>query len=309
MRTSLGQMDGNSWEAYCQKLLRMRYADYQEVPAQFGGDLGIEGFTLSGIVFQCYCPDEDPSGKDLYEYQRDKITKDITKLIKNSHKISALGAGTIREWHFLTPKYNSRYLPDHCRKKETEVRDKSLPTIDAGFTIYLRVEDDYIAERQIYLGTDHTRIQPSTEDPPQEKLEELLGSSNQIVLNIKSKLGKLTLNTNQHLSLTRELVEGYVIGQNELATINEKYPSTYSSVMQLKSATESQLVMRALSFSVNHGTVLKDILDEYETKLRSSFSGSLSGALIARLSTEAISDWLGRCPLDFPAEEDTNDGN
>jgi len=233
MRTSLGQMDGNSWEEYCQKLLRMRYADYQEVPAQFGGDLGIEGFTLSGIVFQCYCPDEDPSGKDLYEYQRDKITKDITKLIKNSHKISALGAGTIREWHFLTPRYNSRHLLDHCRKKESEVRNKNLPTIDTGFTIYLKVDDDYIAERQIYLGTGHTQIQPSTEDIPQEKLEELLGSANAIVLNIKSKLGKLALNPSHHLSLTRELIEGYVIGQNELATMNEKFPSTYSSVIQL----------------------------------------------------------------------------
>lgn len=300
MRTSLGQMDGNDWEDYCQKLLRLRYSDYQEVPAQFGGDYGVEGFTRSGLVFQCYCPDEDPSGKELYEYQRDKITKDIKKLVKNAPEIFALGAGIIREWHFLTPRYNSHYLLSHCRSKESEVRSKSLPTVDSAFTIYLKTEDDYIGERQIYLGTGEHLVQPSCEEPPLEELEKLLTSDNEIVLNIKMKLEKLALAPGQLASLTRQLVGGYVVGQDELETINEKFPSTYKSVVQLKSANQSQLAIQMLSGSDNHGTILRNILQEYEKKLSSDFSGSLSSALIIRLSTEAISDWLGRCPLDFP---------
>jgi hypothetical protein len=62
-------MDGNAWEEYCHHLLRIRHTDYQKVPAKYGGDLGIEGFTFSGLVFQCYCCDDDPSGRDLYEKQ------------------------------------------------------------------------------------------------------------------------------------------------------------------------------------------------------------------------------------------------
>jgi hypothetical protein len=67
-------MDGNDWESYCQKLLRMHHKDYQEVPSRFGGDLGVEGFTCSGFTFQCYCPDEDPSGKE-HEFQGIQILK------------------------------------------------------------------------------------------------------------------------------------------------------------------------------------------------------------------------------------------
>jgi hypothetical protein len=301
-------MDGSIWEDYCQKLLRLRYEDYQEVPAQFGGDYGIDGFTRSGIVFQCYCPDEDPSGKDLYEYQRDKITDDINKLVKNASAISALGAGTVRAWHFLTPRYNSRHLVSHCRRKEAEVQSKSLETVHSEFTIYLKTEDDYIPERQIYLGTDRLRVQPSIEEPPPEELEKLLASDNEIVLNIRTKLGKLVLASRQRADLTRQLLGGYVVGQDELETLNEKFSSTYKSVIQLKSATQSQLTIRTLSCSHNHGTILKDILEEYEDKLSADFSGSLSSALIAHLSMEAISDWLGRCPLDFPDLEG-NDGN
>lgn len=308
MKTSLGQMDGNMWQDYCQKLLRLRYKDYQEVPAQFGGDYGIEGFTRSGIVFQCYCPDDDPSGKDLYEKQRDKITKDIKKLVKNALAISALGAGTIREWHFLTPHYNSRHLVSHCRTKESEVRSKSLETVHSEFTIYLKTDDDYIPERQIYLGTGGLRVQPSGEEPPIEELEKLLTSDNEIVLNIKMKLEKLALASCLRTNLIIQSVKGYIVGKYELQILNEKFPSTYESVVQLKSATESQLPI-LLSGSDNHGTILREILQGYEGKLRTDFSGSLSSALIAHLSTEAISDWLGRCPLNFSSNLEGNDEN
>ena len=308
MKTSLGQMDGDMWEEYCQKILRLRYEDYQEVPAQFGGDYGIEGFTRSGIVFQCYCPDEDPSGRDLYEKQRDKITSDIKKLVKNASAISALGAGTIRAWHFLTPRYNSRHLVSHCRTKESEVQSKSLETVHGEFTIYLKTEDDYIPERQIYLGTGGLRVQPSGEEPPIKELEKLLTSDNEIVLNIKTKLEKLALPSRQRADLIIQSVKGYIVGKYELQILNEKFPSTYESVVQLKSATESQLPI-LLSGSDNHGTILREILQGYEGKLSTDFSGSLSSALIARLSTEAISDWLGRCRLNFFSNLEGNDEN
>ncbi len=300
MRTSVGQMDGDGWEDYCQKLLRLRYKDYQQVPAQFGGDYGIEGFTRSGLTFQCYCPDEDLNGKDLYEHQRDKITKDIRKLVRNARAISALGAATIREWHFLTPRYNHHDLLSHCRSKESEVQSQRLETIHSEFTIYLKIEDDYIPERQIYLGMNGLRVQPASEEPLLEELEKLLRSDNRIVLNIKTKLEKLALGSDQRANLTKQLISGYFVGKNEMEILNEKFPSTYQSVVQLKSSTQSQLGIQMLSCSDNHGAILNRVLQDYEGKLRTDFSNSLSGALIQRLSLEAISDWLGRCPLDFP---------
>lgn len=299
MRTSLGQMNGDDWEDYCQKLLRLRYPDYQEVPAQFGGDYGIEGFTRSGLVFQCYCPDEDLSGKDLYDHQRKKITGDIGKLLRNASKISALGAGIIREWHFLTPDYNNHALLSHCRSKEGEVRSRGLPNIDREFIIFVRIEDDYIPERQIYLGTGTHRVQPSIEEPQADILEALLTSDNEIVQNIKTKLERIEIEQSYRANLTRELVSGYVVGQSELETLNEKFPSTYKSILQLKSALGSQLAIRTLELSGNYGAMLSQTLKEYEGKLSKDFSGSLSGALISRLSLGAISEWLGICPLNF----------
>ena len=301
MRTSLGQMNGDAWEDYCQKLLRLKYTDYQEVPAQFGGDLGIEGFTRSGTVFQCYSPDEDLGGVELYEKQRDKITRDIAKLTKNAIAISRLGVGTIREWHFLTPSYNNRELLSHCRKKENEVLIKGLPQVDNNFQIYLRTENDYLPQIQQIIGTGQLRVNPLTTEPALDELDTLLNSENEIVLNIKYKLGRLPLPSAQSEQLVQQLVCSYVVGQNELEALNERFPEIYQVVVQLKAAKEKQLGIRVLSAQAGHGSILNQVLEEYEGKLMHDFSATLTSALIAILSTEAIADWLRRCPLDFPA--------
>ncbi len=132
-------------------------------------------------------------------------------------------------------------------------------------------------------------------------------SDNEIVLNIKLKLEKLELASDQRTDLITQSVRGYFVGKYELQILNEKFPSTYESVVQLKSATESQLPILMLSCSDNHGTILHKILQEYEGKLSTDFSGSLSSALIKRLSTEAISDWLVICSLNVFSNLGGND--
>src|SRR5690606_24929220 len=111
-----GNFDGDSWEGFCQQCLKLKYEHdgYQEMPA-WQGDLGIEGFTRSGILFQCYCPDEDYNPDLLYEKQRDKITTDLKKLITyETQLVSYLGAAKVVKWIFLTPEYKNKELVRHC---------------------------------------------------------------------------------------------------------------------------------------------------------------------------------------------------
>ena len=71
--TRYGKFDGNSWEDICQICFKQKYGDdYREIKAS-PGDFGIEGFTSSGKVFQCYSPNENYDPKNLFEKQRDKI--------------------------------------------------------------------------------------------------------------------------------------------------------------------------------------------------------------------------------------------
>ncbi|MDR3587942.1 MAG: hypothetical protein P4L59_21915 [Desulfosporosinus sp.] len=73
----------------------MRYQDahYQKVPAVVGGDAGIEGFTSTGIVYQCYSPERRYSDDELNEHLRKKMTNDIGKLVdpKYAKRLKSLG--------------------------------------------------------------------------------------------------------------------------------------------------------------------------------------------------------------------------
>lgn len=87
-----GYMTGNAWEELCVKCYRLRYQreHYTAIPAVQGGDAGIEGFTHSGIVHQCYCPERIYSDNELYTHQRDKLTADIEKLMNNGERLKKL---------------------------------------------------------------------------------------------------------------------------------------------------------------------------------------------------------------------------
>lgn len=105
--------NGDSWENFCQLCFKTKYVSegYQAMPADVRGDLGIEGFTRTGKVFQCYCPDTNTSHIKLYEDQRDKITTDLNKLSKNKNVLpNYLGETIIKEWIFVTPEYSNKDL-------------------------------------------------------------------------------------------------------------------------------------------------------------------------------------------------------
>jgi len=88
-KTAYGVFNGNSWEDFCQQCFKIKYEKdgYQEMPATFKGDLGIEGYTRNGILFQCYCPDMEYDPAKLYEAQRDKVTKDLGKILINEKEL------------------------------------------------------------------------------------------------------------------------------------------------------------------------------------------------------------------------------
>ena len=111
-----GYMNGNAWEDLCVKCYRIRYQNenYTYIPAAQGGDAGIEGFTQNGIVHQCYCPEREYSDDELYAHQRDKLTKDIDKLLNNGERLKKLGVPTIVEWHFDIPEYKDSRIIIHA---------------------------------------------------------------------------------------------------------------------------------------------------------------------------------------------------
>ena len=146
-------LSGESWENLCDSCYRMKYQEvhYQKVPSVLKGDAGIEGFTRTGVVYQCYCPEREYSADELYEHMRDKMTKDIGKLVDPDYKkrIEDLGVPPIHEWHFVIPLYKDSRILQHAETKRREVLTlkSSVPTgythIHDNFTIVIKVAEDF----------------------------------------------------------------------------------------------------------------------------------------------------------------------
>ena len=300
MRVSFGEVDGREWEAYCQQLFRLKHREtYQEVPAKYGGDFGVEGFTTDGLLFQCYCPDDEPSGRDLYEDQRDKITKDIGKLIKNYEKIVKLGSGPIQQWNFVTPKYDSKDLLFHCRKKEQEVQNLNKPEFNSDFSIRILVEDDFIPERENLIATGVKKIDPIDAEITDEELDQWLNSNNEIVDRIRRKVAKITSEPAKQAVLTEKIVSSFLVGKNEIENLNSNYPTTHQKFKQLKASIEKETAMLCLASPEDPKECFRKILKDYESSLDQEFLNCMAKSLIKTLTQEAIADWLGSCSLDF----------
>ena len=123
--TKFGPFNGSPWARLCQLVFKRKYQAecYQQMQAS-PGDYGIEGYTVTGMAFQCYCPEKHYDRTELYEKQRDKITADLRKL-KDYHSElqSRLGSTKISRWVFVPPEIDRNALLQHAKAKEAEIME------------------------------------------------------------------------------------------------------------------------------------------------------------------------------------------
>lgn len=301
MRVSIGEVEGREWEAYCQKLLKIRYLDdgYQEVPSRYGGDLGIEGFTQNGLTFQCYCPDGQPTSKELYESQRKKVTMDIGKLLKNGTKLARLlGSTKVTGWHFLTPLHENKDLRAHCTKKAQEVLQANRSHIGPSFTILIQTEDDFIEARGKLINTGDFQIRPAVNDVTERDVVDW-AKNNTHIATIRMKVDKLALDDESKARLIRKIVRDYIYGQNLLEKIRKDFPDHHAEILKVKSAEESDVEQRCILKTGQPGDLLYSVQKNYESRLKEHLDNALDAPSIQRLAQEAMSDWIIGCSVDF----------
>lgn len=304
-------LDGKRWEELCTKFYRMRYQGdgFQEVPAMYRGDHGIEGFTLSGIVYQCYYPEKNYSDDDLYKSQRIKVNKDINKLISNGKELFEIGVPIVKEWHFVIPYYKDRRILEYCTKKQTkvlqEIKTKGLTHVDKDFKIIIKVEDDFYEEMRklIPLENDfkYHFAQKHTGEINWEKC------SAEKVENIKRKLIAIIEAqgaTDYDEQLNRMLniyVSFYIKGIELLNKLRTKDPALYEKIQSLSQTFKVDAQNRCdMNFnSTINKELFEEISTEFGNKLNSVFGEIITIESVAELKNDIISSWLADCPMDF----------
>lgn len=306
------KLDGDSWEELCQACYRIKYQKehYMEIPAAYQGDAGIEGFTQTGVVNQCYCHEKKFSENELYEKQRDKMTKDITKLLSPNYKnkLYELGVPVIKEWHFVIPYYKDARIIQHAAAKTREVlkKKKEEPEqydyISEDFVIVIKQAEDFRFEitRIIRNSITDTKLNLAIREV---KAPDWQKCDSEKVENIRKKVSAVMgdgYDEEDFNIVVNTYVESYIKGLEIMRILRISYAEIYEDVYSLEQAYKKQVETKTrmnTDKSMN-STIFNEILADFEKQLKES-CGYFSAASIIELKTDIVSMWLADCSMKF----------
>lgn len=249
-----GKLDGDTWEDLCQSCYRIRYQEqhYLEVLAVHGGDAGIEGFTRTGIVNQCYCPERDYSDDELYEHLRKKMTTDIGKLLDKGYKarLKKLGVPTIHEWHFVIPEYRDSRIIEHAETKRKEVlqaksgNPSQYDYIADDFVIVIKVAEDFKFEitKTIRESLTDAKLNIAVREVKDIDWEQCDSEKTE---NIKRKVKAVMNNVEDEDADFNQIInmyiESYIKGMEIMRMLRVSYAAIYEDVYNLEQVYKKQV--------------------------------------------------------------------
>ena len=301
----------DSWEKFCDQCYILSYgqdANWHKVPSKYLGDCGIEGYLRDGeIVYQCYYPDSELD-ETLYDKLRDKMTKDLNKLIKNKDKLKSIGINSkIKEWHLVVPEYLDKRILQHKVKKQNEIKKLSLEHISKDFRIIIK---QYINFADVSLKVNlilNSKLEEKSflkKEPIAVNYFDMVG--NEKVENVKRKC--LVLNPNfkheeyleQYKSIVNIYMSYYVKGITILNRLKEQEVLVHDTIQEMASSYKEDAIAKA---DLNAGNITKDLLDEiteeFQEQLRSKFEQIIDDGFIKKLSTYIVASWIADCSLNF----------
>lgn len=303
MISHVPRLSGEDWQHWANKLLACHYGptEYQTVPDNDKGDAGIEGFTVSdGHVYQAYGCAEPLFTTERFEKQRDKMTRDIGKFIKNSSVfVKIFGTVKITRWVLFVPYYDSKELVAHASKKTAEVFAAQLPYVAESFRVMVCQEDDFPIERDQLINAGTKALQINHDSASLEQVTEWESSNIGLAKILDDKLRKLpTIRNNEERQRFREKVLKWYLEGQVILEILRKYPDVFEKVSKAKSHRENFLEMAAVSGN-NPQEMLSSSIQKLQETLQEQVR-ELHSISAESLAYGAVADWLLRCPLDFP---------
>src|SRR6266404_1254862 len=265
--------DPKDWEKHVQLLLKTRYAhppgSYQHVPDTVHGDAGIEGFATDGTAYQCYAAQEWTGAEDLLTKQKNKMTSDIAKLVRNEELLGALlGAIKIRIWNFVVPYWNDKQLIEHANKKAGEVEKRQLSHVDHTFRISILTQDDFAVEVQMLANFNLHKFNVAAPSIAAAKLAEWIeGKGNlQLVSNLRRKAERLGQGKSKasREAFQAKIVANYIGGSIVLNRLERELPETYDKVVEYKTIREANLETESFATSKVPSEFFEATLRQYK---------------------------------------------
>ncbi|SFB29210.1 hypothetical protein SAMN05216266_107299 [Amycolatopsis marina] len=297
---------GDAFEEQCLGLLRRRYPPSELVilPAQMGGDCGIEAFSTDGIAYQCYADRESASLRHRTDKQKNKLYADTEKLKKNVKRLpGVLGDTAIRHYFLLVPEYHAVELVEYAHKRSEVVRQYNLPFIDEQFAIRIKTPHDYPTEFAAALRDDSAKALVPDPEIKDSNVDSFDKSKPELVERLDQKLAVLQQHspTSDVAVLRNQFIRAFLAKEQVMDGLRE-WPDTWEAVEARRTHRQNTLELENELDPAAPSQRLLDLIRSYGEELGSQVAGiRLLDA--QRISMGQAGDWLMRCPLRFRAFE------
>lgn len=298
---------GGDWQQFALQLVQRRHGpeNVQVVPDKVKGDAGLEFFTTCGCLYQCYAPEEASDVAKAASAMKAKAGRDLPKLEKNKVTIEKLLAGTkARRWILLCPFLDNKEVVASIRARGLKIKASDLPFLTPDFEALCHSQQDFQAE--IELLKSMSLGPPLSVDPPTaEQVKDAAGST-EIGARIDDKLGRAfgpKALAEQVAARRDQYVKAHLHRENTLEQLRENHAVLWERAFETIEAEEARLIAVGASATIP-GQQLQESMTRIETSLAEALP-TLNPGLRTRIALGTISDWLIRCPLDFPEGDPT----
>lgn len=292
---------GDEWQAFALQLVQRRHGpeNVQIVPDSVGGDAGLEFFTTNGCLYQCYAPEEVSDVKKAASAMKAKAGRDLPKLSKNKDKIEAILSGiSVNRWILLCPFLDNKDVVADVRNRGIALKGQSLSFLADNFEALCHSQEDFAGEieqlKALSLGPTLSIDMPTPVDVS-------AAGETSIGTRIDEKLGRAygSAATAQQIATRRNAyVKAHLYRENALDQLRQNHAVLWERAYQSIEAEETRLIAVGAS-----STLPAEQLQSSTQKIEESLAKALptlQAGVITQIALGTVSDWLIRCPLDFP---------
>lgn len=296
---------GDEWQAFALQLVQRRHGaeNVQIVPDTVGGDAGLEFFTTSGCLYQCYAPQETSDVAKAASAMKAKAGQDLPKLAKYKDKIEPILCGIpVNRWILLCPFLDNKDVVADVRKRGLAIKSLGLPFLAPDFEALCHSQEDFAAEleqlKALSLGPPLSVNTPTSG-------EIIAAGGTYIGTRIDEKLARAygPTATSAQIAVRRDAyVKAHLYRENALDQLRLNHSVLWERAFQSLEAEEAWLI----TVGANSATLPAEQLQASTARIEDSLTKALptlSTGIVTQIALGTVSDWLIRCPLDFPEAE------
>lgn len=298
------QWNPDDWEVFSLCLLQCRHGTLgiHKIPSTHKGDLGIDFYsTDESIIYQCYAAEEPIDIATRAARQKSKITTDLNKIISGASVVHRLLLNKpLKKWCLLVPLHDSKDVNTHCANKTIEYRSAKPWHLDADFEVCIHDQGSFPGSALQQAMSALTSIFLSVGPPSTADLEAWQADSPDLLANARAKLSRRAEADKLDTAVAKS-VEAVLISDALIDALRTTAPELHEKVIEAIKRRANRLAFAGPQGGPVPTNIMNTELD-YLTGMIKVAAPSLSEANVEEIAMGAISEWIMRCPLDFPAD-------